>query len=153
MPTSGDLPQPTQVEAAPTPRQRVEASFRERQQTANKLNHLSNEWVDRGNRGGLTPEIQERKELPLKRRLLEQNRVFREEIVNNLPEAEVWVEIERKNLEDTIRRHGGSTRPTTPTDDAYSKIAVQMGNRNYAEAIGNLKKVRERDASVSTTSK
>lgn len=155
MPTSGDLPQPTQ-EVAQTPRQRVETSFKERQVTADALNHLSYEWTETRNTDD--PKVYAEhmnKEKRLKQKLQDQNAKFMTEIVSNLPEAEEWERIERERLEATLRNKSYQARyGLTPTDKSHAKIAIAMGNRDYAEALENLKTVRERGSvSVSTTPK
>lgn len=146
MPTSADIPQPT-PEVTQTPRQRVEASFKERQQTANELNTLSNNYRYPA------PEGHWDKVHQLEAQLREQNRKFMEEIVSNEPEAKAWVEIEKERLEDTLKGYRSQKLyGVTPTDRAWAEIFMNQAERAYRDAEENLKRVRERNTSAAPTS-
>lgn len=137
-------------EAVLTPRERVEASFRERQETADELNHLSNEWARGGE--GRSYEQQRALEGPLQQKLQDQNVAFITEMVSHEPEAEAWVDYAREDMERTARNFGSQRLyGTTPTDRAWASINIDGARRHYREATENLAKVREKAGTSAST--
>lgn len=143
--------QPT-PEVVQTPRQRVEASFKEREQTVYELNLVNSQGSSKWGWEWTPERLAEDKRL--QDLLGEQNRRFKEEIVNNKPEVQAWAEIEGKELSDTMgNRSEQMLHGATPSDRAYGEIMIQLARQHYDEAVGNLKRVCEKDASVTTAPK
>lgn len=144
-------PQPI-PEVAQTPRQRVEASFQEREKTVVKLNLLNN--PSSGKWGWEWTKERYTEEARLKQQLGEQIRRFREEIVSNEPEAQAWVKIEEEKLKRTLGDRGEQALyGTTPTDREYASLAMRLARQSYDDAVRNLENVRKQGASASTASK
>lgn len=127
-------------EVVQTPRQRVEASLRKQRQTSNDLFPRINQAIEAGlgARGGLpVGELAEKKRL--EQQLVGEIEAFKV-LVNNIPEAQAWVEIEEEEL---IRA----------TKEGWGKGIMSEAIMDYARAKGNLMQVEKGNASVSTVPK
>lgn len=121
-------------EVVQIPRQRVEASFRQQQETANELILVLNKFT--GSLGDST------KRERLSRQLENQKKEFKERIINNLPEAQAWLAITKENLKAA----------TGINYQAGSAIGIIALNSMYCDAMMNVLDIRKQNASAPVNS-
>lgn len=121
-------------EVRQTPRQRVEASLKEKAQMEFELWKVRNDDPGERRWGGKWTEERYTQEAGLCQRLREHDERFKKEIVSNLPEAEAWVNIREEELIDASGRHlraqGEDSRSYAGALEAGARTALNQAKVN-----------------------
>ena len=141
------------AEIVQTPRQRVEASLEAKQRLMAEDININYESPKGDNIDD--PEAFEKYKREKRKTLIErqgaQSGEFWGKIVNNLPEAEAWEEIEKEELEAFEKERAERIKSSYPRDKETLEIFIHRGFYlldKHSKAMENLKNVRTRTQNV-----